>query len=86
MAPEKSPHLFECGFLAIDMVGCGIVFVGSPGNIELAVGDDFVVISFLAQRGRGRGQSSSLEEQFRRDFYTSNYSGSATYRSTEADY
>lgn len=36
------------------MVVRGTVSVGSPGNIELAVRDDFVVISFLAQRGEGQ--------------------------------
>lgn len=44
------------------MVGWGVVFVGSPGNIELAVGDDFVVISFLAHRGEGQKRRSSLEQ------------------------
>lgn len=42
------------------MVGWGTVFVGSPGNVELAVGDDFVVISFLAQGGGA--EDSSLEQ------------------------
>lgn len=53
MATQQSPHIFESGLLAIDVEGRGIVFAGSSGNIELAVGDDFVVISFLTQRGRG---------------------------------
>lgn len=44
------------------MVGRRVVFVGSPGNIELAVGDNFVVISFLAQRGEGQKTESSLEQ------------------------
>lgn len=64
VAAEQSPDFSECGFLAIDIVGWGIVFVGSPGNTEFAVGDDFVVISFLTQRGEGEGQKThrSLEQ------------------------
>lgn len=66
VAAEQSPDFSECGFLAIDIVGWGIVFVGSPGNTEFAVGDDFVVISFLTQRGGGveEGQKThrSLEQ------------------------
>lgn len=62
MASQQNPHFFERGFLAIDIVGWGIVFVGSPGNTEFAVGDDFVVISFLIQRGEGQKTHRSLEQ------------------------
>lgn len=62
MASQQKPHFFERGFLAIDIVGWGIVFVGSPGNTEFAVGDDFVVISFLIQRGEGQKTHRSLEQ------------------------
>lgn len=53
MAAQQGPHVFECGFLAVDVICRGVVSVGSPGNVELAVGDNFVVISFLAHRGEG---------------------------------
>lgn len=73
MASEQSPHFFESGFLSIDMVGWRIVFVGSPGNIELAVGDDFVVISFLAQRGEGQRTEQLRVKQFRRNSNSSTH-------------
>lgn len=59
MAPEQSANFFECSPFAIDIVVGGIVFVGSSGNIELAVGYDFVVISLLTQRRRGRGHRAA---------------------------
>lgn len=62
VASQQSPDLFERGFLAIDIVGRGVVFVGSPGNAKLAVGDDFVVISFLTQRGEGQKTHRSSEQ------------------------
>lgn len=62
MAAEQSPNLLECGLLATDIVGRGVVFVGSPGDIKFAVGDHFVVISFLAQRGEGQKTHRSLEQ------------------------
>lgn len=55
------------------MVGRGIVFVGSPGNIEFAVGDDFVVISFLAQRGEGQKTEELRAEHLRRNSNHSTY-------------
>lgn len=66
VASKQSAHFSECGFFAIDIVGWRIVFVGAPGNIELAVGDDIVVISFLTQRGRGEGQQFRAQ-QLRRE-------------------
>lgn len=52
------------------MVGRRVVFVGSPGNIEVAVGDNFVVISFLAQRGEGQKTEQLRAEQFKRNSKT----------------
>lgn len=63
MASEHGPHLFERGFLATDMVDRGVVFIGSPGDVELAAGDDFVFISFLAQRGEGQSTEREREER-----------------------
>lgn len=62
MAAEQSPDLLERGLLATDIVGRRVVFVCSPGDIKFAVGDDFVVISFLAQRGEGQKTHRSLEQ------------------------
>lgn len=47
VAPEEHPNISEGFFLAIDVVGGGIVSAGSSGDTEFAVRNDFVIISFL---------------------------------------
>ena len=49
VAPEQSPHLLEGGLLPVDVVGGAVVLVGRSGDGELAVGDDVIIISFLAR-------------------------------------
>lgn len=63
VASEQSSNFFECSFFAIDMVVRGIVLVGSPGNIEFAVWDDFVVISFLTRMGGGGAEDREQQNR-----------------------
>lgn len=47
MASQQQPNISECLFLAIDVVGGGIVSIGSSRDTEFAVRNDFIIISFL---------------------------------------
>ncbi len=47
VAAQQCPHIFKGCFLAIDVIGGGIIFGSSPRDEERAVGNDFVVVSFL---------------------------------------
>lgn len=60
MASEEHPNIPEGLFLAIDVVGGGIVPTGSSGDTEFAVRNDFVIISFLLW-GNTKPEKQSLE-------------------------
>lgn len=63
VAAQQCAHIFEGGFLAVDVVGRRIVFPSSSRNIEGAVRDDVAVVSFLISRRNTFNSECTVEKE-----------------------
>lgn len=73
VAAQQCAHIFERGFLAIDVIGGGIIFGSSSRHEESAVGNHIVVVSFLNTQRTHFSTGQQRQEHFRGLKHSPNY-------------